>query len=326
MGATMDDKHKLVGREVPKLSAEELEKQKIAKVISLMSKQVLGQLNKDKVPPTPENFKVYFENQLEKKPSHEKKKLNELLLLESAVDGTHTAALEKDIQDAFVYIKSMTESIASVYSGLNRMRKVTAEKLKEVKQNPSATALVSYEDNLLKTAELLEKELKQLKNKYSDTAELIKDFNQNTIYDKKYGSYNKKYLLRAIQSTIKSVESFEHDNTLLAIRIKPQIIAKIKHQNDKEMIKMNVSKLLLKRARRSDIVAHYENGIFMIILKHASLSQAKIAISRIEDMIDSANFIVNAEDISVELEFGLAKISKEHTKEEIIIEAIDNFS
>jgi len=325
MGIVTDDKHKLIGRKT-QLTEDNADREKLTKMINLLSKQVLGQLTRDKIPPTPENFKVYFEKQVEKKSNSDKKKINELLELESAKDSIHTVALEKDIREAFLHIKNMTESVANTFANLNQLKKLTEQKLQEIKQNPSTTILVSYEENLEKSIVLLTKELKQIKDRYNATAELIKDFNQNSIYDKKYSTYNKKYLLKAIQTIIKNGENFKYSNTLLAIKIKPQILAKIKHQNDKETLKMILSKLLLKRSRRSDIVAHYENGIFMIILKHTDTKQAKIAIERIEDMIDSANFIIDSKDINVELEFGLASITKDKAKEEIIIEAIDKLS
>jgi len=320
MGVTLDDKHKLVGR------SEKVDNQEISKKVNLISKQTLGSMTKDKVIPTPENYKIYFEGQLEKRSAAERKEINQVISNEVVAEDSHTANLEKDIQDAYLHIKRMTELIASSYSRLNSIRKLTAQKRVELKDNPTPTTLISYEENLAIGISAIESDLKSIKDKYSKTASLISDFNKNSIYDKKYGIYNKKYLLKVIDTIIKNSEDFDQANTLLAIKINPQILANIKSSSDKELLKLTLSKLIHKRSRRSDIVAHYEDGIFMIILKHTDTKQAQIALSRIADMVESSSFMVNGDDVSVTLGFGISSISKDDIKEQVVIEAIDSIS
>jgi diguanylate cyclase (GGDEF)-like protein len=320
MGVTLDDKHKLVGR------SEKTDNQEISKKINLISKQTLGSMTKDKVIPTPENYKIYFEGQLEKRSPAERKEISQIISNEVVAEDTHIANLEKDIQDAYLHIKRMTELVANSYSRLNSIRKLTAQKRVELKENPTPTTLIAYEENLAMGMSAIESDLKAIKERYSKTASLISDFNKNSIYDKKYGIYNKKYLLKAIDTIIKNSEDFNQANTLLAIKIDPQILTNMKSNSDRELLKLTLSKLIHKRSRRSDIVAHYEDGIFMIILKHTDIKQAQIAISRIADMVESSSFIVNGEDINVSLCFGLSPISKDDIKEQVIVEAIDNIS
>jgi diguanylate cyclase (GGDEF)-like protein len=309
---------------VAKKSADEIKAESTLKSLSLLSKQVIGKLNKDDVPPTPENYKIYFDAQLETKPESQRKEITEILELEAEVEADHTATLEKDIQNAFIYIKSMTESIALAYTKINQLKKITLEKKHELETNPSPLALVSYQEDLEMMGAILDKEARAIKSRYNSTSELIRHFNQSSIYDKKYGVYNKKFLIKALDSLLKSVEKFEHQNTLLSIKIKPTSLQNIQHQKDKMMIHITLAKLLLKRSRRSDIIGHYDDNIFMIVLKHTNKKQAQIAIDRINDMIESANFIVDSQSVSVQLDFGLAAIDKSKTKEEILIEAIDD--
>ena len=61
-------------KSVPKVKSEKQNKQDgILKDLNLLSKQVVGKLNKDDVPPTPENYKIYFDAQLETKTEDPKK-------------------------------------------------------------------------------------------------------------------------------------------------------------------------------------------------------------------------------------------------------------
>ena len=305
-------------------SPQELKNEDVLKSLNVLSKQVVGKLTKDCVPPTPENYKIYFDAQLETKSHAQRKDIGKILSLEEDIEADHTVTLEKDIQNAFIYIKSMTESIAKAYTKINMMKKITVEKEREIEINPSHLALVSYEEDLENLEEILDKELHLIKSRYNTTAELIRNFNQHSIYDKKFSVYNKKYLMKSLENILTSIQNFEHDNTLLSIRINPSSLHNVQHQRDKVLINITLAKLLLKRSRRSDIVAHYGENIFMIVLKHTDMEQAHVAIERITDMIESTNFIVDSNNVEVELSFGISTITKRKTKEEILIEAIDS--
>jgi len=317
VGVVLDDKHKLLGR-----SEQETKKLEITKKVNLLSKQALSSMTKDKVIPTPENYKSYFEKQLEKRTSQEKKAISELLLDKEDFGDQYIATLEKDIQDAYLNVKKMTESIAHSFSKLLAVRK----KAKVIHANHTAANLVSFQEELAVSLKHLDSDLKSIKESYTQTAELINNFNKNSIYDKKYGIYNKKYLLMAIDETIKKSAMFDYPNTLVAIRIKPQILQKVSSKRDKELLSLNLAKLLYKRSRRSDIIAHYEDGIFMMLLKHTNLEFAKTATERIEDSVEEANFMVDENVIEVELDFGIAAIEADAIKESVIVEAIDNLS
>jgi len=320
-----DEKMVVERKSVPKVKSEKQNKQDgILKDLNLLSKQVVGKLNKDDVPPTPENYKIYFDAQLETKTEEQRKNIGEILELESDLEADHTVLLERDIQNAFIYIKSMTESIAKAYTKISHMKKITIEKEREIEVNPSRLALVAYEEDLEVLETILEKELQQIKSRYNSIAELIRHFNQNSIFDKKYGIYNKKYMIKTLEAVLKSIESFDHDNTLLSIKIKPESLYNVQHQKDKALINITLAKLLLKRSRRSDVVGHYEDGIFIILLKHTNLDHAQIAIERITKMIASSNFIVDSNSVDVKLSFGVSAITKSKTKEVILIEAIDS--
>jgi len=316
MGIVLDDKHKLLGR-VDSKKAED-----ISKKINLLSKQTLSQMTKEKIIPTPDNYKSYFEDQLQKKPKEDRELISGFLEKEDSSSDLYIANLEKDIQDAYLYIKRLSELTASSYSKINNIRKIT----KNVTQNPTPSLISDLQERLELATKAIGKDLKNIHNNFNKTASIISNFSQNRIYDKKYGIYNKNYLLKAIDKTIKNAEIFDYPNTLLAIKISDNTLNSIKNESDREILKINLSKLLYKRSRRSDILAHYEDGIIMIVLKHTNEELSNIAISRIKDAVENANFMVNGEDIDINLEFGLSPITKDKIKEQVITEAIDNLS
>ncbi len=323
--SALAEKDKLVDRKNV-VTLEQKHKDLLLKSLQSISGQVINKLLKDNVPGTPENYKIYFEAQLENKPRGQKKDISALLALESKSDNEHVQKLEQDIHNAFLYIKSMTESIALAYAKLVKIKDITDHKKKELEKNPTHLALVSYKEDLSKISYILQNELKSIKGKYSDTAELLKNFNDSSIYDKKFHLYNKKFLLRTINSELDSMRNFHHESTLLAIQLKKDCLKNISSNKDKTLILLNLSKMLLKRARRSDIIAHYENGIFMIVMKHTDKASTYKAMERIEDMIGASSFIVNSNSIDIEVTFALSSINTDKTSEEIIVEALNGLS
>ncbi len=323
--SALAEKDKLVDKQNI-LTPQQKQKEMLLKSLHSISSQVINKLLKDNVPATPENYKIYFESQLENKPRGQKKDITALLSLESQSENEHVQKLEQDIHNAFLYIKSMTESIALAYGKLVKIKDITEQKKKELEKNPTHLALVSYQEDLSKINRILQNELKSIKGKYGDTAELLKTFNDSSIYDKKFHLYNKKFLLKTINSELDSMRSFHHESTLLAIQLNQNCLKNIKSTKDKTLVLLNLSKMLLKRARRSDIIAHYENGIFMIIMRHTDKASTYKAMERIEDMLGASNFIINSNTIEIEVSFALASINIEKTSEEIIVEALDGLS
>jgi GGDEF domain-containing protein len=318
MGVVLDDKHKLLDR------SQKSQKRgvEITKKVNQLSKQTLNALSKENIIPTPANYKSYFEKQLEKRPTEDKKSISAILDDEEHIGESYIATLEKDIHDAYLNIKKMTESIAHSYTKIGSLNKI----IKTVDSNITPASLVNVQDALDSSLKHLQNDLKSIKEGYTKTAQLINNFNKNSIYDKRYGVHNKKYLLRTVEDVIKNSALFEYPNTLMAIRIKPQILAEVKLKRDQELIKLTLSKLLYKRSRRSDIIAHYEDGIFMILLKHTNVDFANIAKKRIEDSVENANFMVDGREIDLKLDFGIASIEADDIKESVITEAIDNLS
>ncbi|RUM66975.1 MAG: hypothetical protein DSZ06_02250 [Sulfurospirillum sp.] len=314
MGVVLDDRHKIIGK-------SNLEsKEDISKKVSLVAKQTIFAMNKDKVIPTPENYKTYFESQMERRSSEDKSEIENLIVNEEITEVQHVATLEKDVQDAYLHIKNMAELIASSYNKLSRLYKLT----KETSINPTSASLVKFQEHLESTLPILKKDLSRINGNYSQTANIIKDFSQKAIYDKKYGTHNKKYLLKVVESAINTNAQFDYPNTLIAVRIKPDIIDALHSSKDKELVRINLSKILYKRSRRSDVVAHYEDGIFMILLKHTDKKLAQITMKRIQDAVEDASFLVNGKEIDVKLDFGYAPIKKDDIKESVIMEALDS--
>ena len=98
--------------------------------------------------------------------------------------------------------------------------------------------------------------------------------------------------------------------------------------NDKAAVLMirTIARLLMKTSRRSDLVAHYGNGVFAMILKHTDLKSAEKASERLCDLVSSSNFFLAEREINLKISIGIKAVMPEQGVEEQVIAAVDAMS
>jgi GGDEF domain-containing protein len=295
----------------------------VIKQLNLHGKQVVDRMIKDNIPPTPANYAIYFEKMMEDKPLAQKQNISTVLELEEVEDFDYLLKIENNINEGFANIKSMMDIISSVYTKINKLRAITKTRKEEIAKGSSKVSLVSYDEDLTVISEVLAKQQNSLKNQYNNMTAIIKNFNNESIFDKKYDVYNKKYLFKIIESEKANIKNFGYESTLLALKVKKKALENVRLTRDKELIIKTVGKMILKRSRRSDTIAHLQDGVFIIILKHTDVEQAQKTISSIEHMISFSNYIVDSQTIDIELDFALSSINPNKTKEQIIAAALE---
>ena len=105
--------------------------------------------------------------------------------------------------------------------------------------------------------------------------------------------------------------------------IKDEVLSTIVNSKERAVILRIVAKLLLRTSRRSDIVAHYGDGIFVMVLKHTDLSSAKMARDRIRDLITTTSFFLGEREVTVDLNIAIVEIDVKKSIEEIVSSALD---
>lgn len=296
----------------------------VLKQVNLYGKQVVEKMIKDNIPPTPANFAIYYEKLLEDKPLNQRQNINSVLELEEVEDFDYVLKIENNINEGFAKIKAMMDTISNVYTKINKLRTITKQRKDEMTNGGSnKISLVSYEEDLEAITSVLTKQQSSLKTQYVNMSNVIKDFNNESIFDKKYDVYNKKYLFKTIEAEKANVNNFGYESTLLALSIKQSSLRNVRLTRDKELIIKTIGKMILKRSRRSDVIAHLQDGIFILVLKHTDMAQAEKTISSIEHMISFSNYIVDSETIDIKMNFALSKILSNKTKEQIIARALE---
>jgi len=295
--------------------------------LEIYSKEVLNALIQDNLPPTPNNFSLYFDRLLEDKGESLRKQIHSMLELEENNDDENTIMLEQSLKKGFGSIKNILGVTANLYKNMALMTKILEKKRQELQENPEIQAVISVatslENDVTKLNTILKKQSTQMRDFYDETAKIIKGVENETIFDNRYGVYNKRYLMTKIEQEIELINEFKHKSSLIMIELSRELKESI--ENDKAIMLMTrtIARLLLKTSRRSDTVAHYGNGVFAMMLKHTDIDSAKKASERLCELVSNSNFFLADREIQLKISIGVTDISTLYTVEEIVVSAIN---
>ncbi len=295
--------------------------------LELYSNEVLNSLIADNLPPTPNNFSLYFDRLLEDKSENFRKQILSILELEENNDDENTILLEQSLKQGFATIKSILSVTASLYKNMSLMSKILEKRKSELsthKDSASALGVIGVlENDVDKLSTIVKKQSTQMKTIYDDTAKIVKSVDNETIFDNKYGVYNKRYLITKIEQEQELIKEFKHKSSLIMIELAKDLIETAGSQKAVALMNGAIARLLLKTSRRSDTVAHYGNGTFAMLLKHTDIESAKKAAERLCYLVSNSNFFLADREIQLKISIGITDITCTSTDNEIIVSSMD---
>jgi diguanylate cyclase (GGDEF)-like protein len=107
------------------------------------------------------------------------------------------------------------------------------------------------------------------------------------------------------------------------IELSRELKSSVKNEKAIVLMTRTIARLLLKTSRRSDIVAHYGNGIFSMLLKHTDIESAKKASERLSYLVSNSNFFLADREIQLKISIGITDITSIHSVEEIVVSAMN---
>lgn len=315
------EKKEKVLKEAPtiqKISGGEFEK---------FAQQVLKQLIDDNVPPTPSNFEIYFDKLLEGKPVTFKKRVLEMIEFDKENDSQKRANVERELKQTFTYVKGLVSSIASIYKNINILKILTQKKMDELNLNSlnitAQNILKEFKGDVGKLTLLMDKQLEKIKQDYEAVSNSYKKINEESEFDDKYGVYNRKFLINSLKSDSEDIKKYGYSISVLFLKVKDDVLNGFVLQKDRVMFLRNIAKLLTKTSRRSDVIAHYGDGIFAMVMKHTTLENAKKACDRIIDLIYGTTFFINDQELDIDTELVLFALEADCVVEDKIAKALD---
>jgi diguanylate cyclase (GGDEF)-like protein len=289
---------------------------------------VLKVMMDENIPTTPNNFQIYFDKLLDNKPISFKKRINELLEAETVHEDEHRAKMEMDVKEGFAQIKSIMQVVSTVYKNLSVMKEIIKKRTSELEVSSSQLSVQNITSalsgDLQKLLQLTAKQMNVLKKHYENTGTILKDIESKAIFDSRYGVYNRRYLLQSIDKELESIEKYNHHSSLVLAKIKDSILSKIYNAKDRMILTRNVAKLLLKTSRRSDVVAHYGDGVFGMLMMHTDINNAKRACDRISELIYATSFFIGDSEVDTDIELAIIPLQTGFSVEEVISCALDS--
>ena len=295
--------------------------------LNKFSSAVLKQLIAENIQPTPDNFDIYFRKLLEDKPENFQKKVLELLDFSKEDKLDHQVMIEKDIKTGFAQIRSMMQVIILIYKNLSIMNGIAKNRLKEMSTSANPLTIQGnikiFGLELEKFNALMERHISAIKTSYEEVDKIFKNVEDNSIYDPKFEVYNKKYLLKILHDEFYDVKRYKYNVSIMLIRVKDVILNNIPSIKDKNGILRNIAKILLKTSRRSDIVAHYGDGCFVMVMKHTDLEGAKKAAQRVAELLYQTTFFMGEDELDMNIEIAVGAINPDSSIEEILSALLD---
>ncbi|HZF69489.1 diguanylate cyclase [Sulfuricurvum sp.] len=280
--------------------------------LEIFAKEVLTALISDNLPPTPNNFSLYFDRILEEKSESLRRQIGAILELEEGNEDEKSIELEKNLKRGFSSVKSILQLSATLYKNISLMEKILDKRKEEIKSIPSLSGasdlLASLGNDIGKLSGILKKQVVHMKTIYEETATIVKQVENDTIFDNQYGVYNKRYLITRLEQERNLIDEFKHKSSLITVRLSKDANTSQSEKAQQLMVR-TVARLLLKTSRRSDVVAHYGEGIFAMVLKHTDLESAKRASERLFDLVASSNFFLAEQEIQLRIAIGVAELN-----------------
>ncbi|MBV5321495.1 MAG: diguanylate cyclase [Sulfuricurvum sp.] len=281
--------------------------------LEIFAKEVLNALISDNLPPTPNNFALYFDRILEDKSESLRRQIGAILELEEDNHEDTSIELEKTLKQGFSSVKNILQLSATLYKNISLMEKILEKRQAEMKEIPSLNGandlIASLGDDVGKLSSILKKQVSHMKVIYDETATIVKQVENETIFDNQFGVYNKRFLITKLEQERHLIDEFKHKSSLITVRLSKESGETVQSEKAQQLMVRTVARLLLKTSRRSDIVAHYGGGVFAMVLKHTDIESAKRASERLFDLVSSSNFFISEQEIHLRIAIGVVELN-----------------
>ncbi len=295
--------------------------------IEIYSNEVLSKLIKDGVPPTPNNFALYFDRLLDDKSQNAKDVILETLEVEECNDEERALLLEQNLKKGFNSIKNILSLTTNFYKNTSLMSKILQKRKDELGQSNSESKTLDIINSLSADVEKLNAiilaQSSSMKEIYDSTVEIIKSTENETIFDNQYGVYNKRYILHKIEHEIELVKRYKHKSTLIMVELSKELRSGVSNDKALSLMTRTISRLLLKTSRRSDIVSHYGNGVFIMLLKYTDIESAKKASQRLSELISNSTFFLGDKEVTLSVAMGITDITEDALAEEVVVSSME---
>ncbi len=287
------------------------------KDLSDFCSEVLERIKDENIVATPLNFQICFEKLLEEKENLTKETIRELLDVEFNASYDKFIDIERYMRKSFKNMKRILEVVAILYKNQILLHEILGKRLEELKQVDNSVIaqniIQALSSEISRLLDMTKKQSIILKELYQENANVINRASSDTIFDSQFGIYNNQFIADQLQKEIKSLEKTQRNSTLLTTTLAQGVAKQIKSPQTLFLLQKSIADIFLETSRRSDIVAHYNNGVFMILLRHSDAKNSESVCKRLFELVKSNNAFIENKKITLEINIVIAPLKSNHT-------------
>jgi len=294
------------------------------------SEAIIKELTEENIPSIPKNYTVFFEKMLEKQSDDFKKKVGEIIKIEDEIgrlEDDRQINIEREVKNSFMQIKSMLQAVALIYKNLGVLKTIIKKRSESLDPNVNLITIQSvfnsFNEDLNKLNSLMDKHIEVIKTSYEEISKVFKLVEEQSIYDEKFDVYNRKFFLKTLSIESENIKKYDYKSSVMLLKPKDSALDGIGSKGKLAVLK-NISRMLLRTSRRSDILSHYGGGCFAMLMKHTDISGAQKACKRITDMFYDTSFMLNGEKYEFDMEVVTFDLNMTKTIEEMLSLALDS--
>jgi len=268
------------------------------------TQKVLQKMKEDKVPTTPEYYKIYFQKTLLEEQNCEfRKYVATINIKEEKEEAEKILDYEAKIDAISKLNKHILKNIHSTYKKNSYLVKFIKVSQKQSQSLATPQAINLFFKKLTSTIEhihkSMQKDMEVIKELYSRTVAVLKQLEAGKIFDTKFKVYKKEYFLSKLKKELDNVKKYHFQSYLMVIRLNKETIEKLQNPINIEKANRFFSNILQNKFRKDDIIGYLDSGIFGVIFSNLNPTEVQKVALKFSALLSSASMLVN--DNTVEL-------------------------
>lgn len=276
------------------------------------AQEVLNTMVQSGIPPTPANYRIYFEKMLDGNSKEIQEEACEILDKEQT-NIKKQISLETKVLQNNQAVSNTLKTVASLYKNLTLLQSVLQKRIKETNSVQNANILqnliIVFEQELQKISKVIEGQIVETKEYYEHCLTLVHSIEEEAIFNLVYSVFNMRYLQSKMTYELEEMKKIKYSSSLVLIKTSKTLDEVTKQQKNHILINKGVARILKKVTTRVDVIAYCEGGIFAVLLSHSDKESAKRFANRISEMVGQTSVFLGEEEVMLGINCGILELN-----------------
>jgi len=285
---------------------------------------ILQKISEKRLPPTPETYQIYFTEFIQAQNATLQTEIYKLIDNESLnVEKQKSQEFEASIEKSLKLTQQLLSITTKVHSNINIMKNIINKRDNELSTKNSADIVRLLKFDLGKLEGILSKQSGSMKNIYSRSVETVNQIQEKTIFDNKFGVYNRRHFLNSLKNEIQKINYFNYQSSIILIIPHRSLTSINLNPKLAFVISKTLSKILLEQFSRNDIIAYYGNSIFGILVTHSNVETTEEKVERLLLSLKKSSLFISGKEIELKVKIGISELLPNVKTETSLLKTLD---